>query len=209
VTNGGSNGWPTGSGAGEAKLDPRYASYSATHSGNLLATGEEVIPRFLLSVTAIASSSQQLRLTFFTARKSETVTQVRMITSTTAAAATPSLCRIGLYSVDGYGNGVLVAATPSDTTLFAAATTAYTKSFTSAYAKVAGQRYALGALVVSGTTMPTMAGIGADISPGGRTEMSLAPRLSGSLSSQADLPASFTDAGLTASQVMCYGAVLP
>ena len=164
---------------------------------NLLTVGEETFTRDF-ATTSTGMTSQALRLTYFTARKTETTTQVRVLT-------TPTLCRVGLYSIASNGDGTLVASTANDTTLFAAASTAYTKSWSVAYAKVSGQRYAIGVLVVSSVTVPTI--IAALLNTA--TEPAIDPRLSGSLGAQSDLPSSFTSASVAAASSRPYAAVLP
>lgn len=173
-----------------------------------LTTGEETFPRSFAASNIVPSTSGSLRLSFFTAKKTETTTQVRVYSGGTAAGATPTLCRIGLWTVDSSDNSVsLVASTANDTALFAATNTAYTKSWSSSYAKVAGQRYALGILVVTGAAGPTYPGLIVGI--GFTAEMAVAPRLTGTLTSQTDLPSSFTSAGLTTSVNRYYAAILP
>lgn len=173
-----------------------------------LTTGQETFNRSWAQSNILPSTSGTLRLTFFSARKSETSTQVRVCSGGTAAAATPTLCRIGLWTVDSSDNSVsLVANVANDTTLFAAQNTAYTRSWASSYAMVAGQRYALGILVVTGAASPTFPGL---VVGGGLTaESAIAPRITGSLASQTDLPSSFTSAGLTTSTNRYYAAILP
>jgi len=60
--------------------------------GNRLTVGESTIGRFNVNSGSITMTSQSLRLAYFTARKSETVASVRLI-SGTAAGATPTLGR--------------------------------------------------------------------------------------------------------------------
>jgi len=183
-------------------LDP--SSIDPTVS--LLTVGQETVPRFSVAAATGSMVSQSLRLTFFTARTSETVTQVRQWTGTTAAGATPSLCRLGLYSVAANGDIALVASTPNDTTLFAAANTAYTKSFSASYALATGLRYALGILVVSAAAMPSFYSAAAALSA---TELATAPRLAAAVAAQADLPASVVAASLGLSALAFYSVVLP
>lgn len=173
--------------------------------GNFLATGEESVSRELAMTAAAGGTSGQLRLAYFTARKSETSTQVRVYTGGTQAAATPSLCKIGIYSIAANGDGTLVASTANDTTLFANTSTAYTRSWSASFAKVAGQRYAIAPLVVSATTMPTF--LGSIISSG--TEAFVAPAVAGVISSLSDLPASFVAASVSTSGQRIYAAILP
>lgn len=172
---------------------------------DLLTVGEETFDRLPASSTSQNPSSGQLRLTFFTARKSETTTQVRLYTGTTAAGATPTLCRIAMYEVDSSGNGTLVASTANDTSLFGGSPqTGFTRSWTAPYAKVAGRRYAIGPLVVTGATMPTFQGATQQA-----VEGAVAPRINGLLSGLSDIPSSFTEAGLNGSGQRIYMAVLP
>lgn len=178
-----------------------------TVDGSLLTSGEETLRRDEITSTAVTQATGVLRLSYFTARKTETVTQARVIVAGTAAAATPTLVRYGLYLIDGADGGTLVASTANDTTLLAATNTAYAKAFSVSYAKLAGQRYALGLLVVSGAATPSMFGVGAAINH--TAEHAIAPRLSATITGQADLPASFVAGGLTASALRLYGVVAP
>jgi len=174
---------------------------------NLLTVGQETRPRDMfvwgVSTLAVGAASGSMRGTQFVARKSETVTQVRVYTNTTAAAATPTLCRIGLYSVASNGDHTLIASTPNDTTLFAAASTGYTKSFSVSVAVVAGQRYSLCYLVVSGAATPTFIGIP------GAIEMGAAPSHVTRIDAQTDLPSTIAAGSLSGAGSVMYGAILP
>ena len=177
--------------------DPRIA-------GNLLAVGEEIYPRMFCNGTSTATNAT-MRLSYFTARNTETVNSIRLATGGTAAAATPTLIRLGIYSVDAVGNCTLVASTANDTTLFAASSTSYTKALSAPWMKVAGQRYALGVLVVTAATAPSL--VGNVIANG--NEMGMAPRLSGTAGGRSDLPASLVPANVGDSPNMIYAALLP
>jgi hypothetical protein len=175
--------------------------------GSALASGEATMPRWAATASTTMSTGA-LRLTFFTATKTETVNNVRIVTTGTAAGATPSLIRVGLYSVDSSGNLTLVASTANDTTLLAATNTQYGKALSAGYAKVAGQRYALGLLVVTAAAAPTvlgntMAGSGSEFGSGAL------PRLTGFISAQSDLPATITGASITDSTGFLYAVVKP
>lgn len=177
---------------------------------NSLSSGQETVPRMMAASTAaVGLNSQALRLAYFTSRRAFTTSQVRVISGSTAAAATPTLVRLGLYLIDGSDGGTLVASTVNDTALFAATFTAYTRSWSAPYAMVQGQRYALGALVVSGVAVPNLMGM--NFGAGINSEMNLAPRLTAQIVGQADLPASFLAASISASVVsgMAYGVILP
>src|SRR5690348_15455141 len=162
---------------------------------NLISSGEETVPRDNSRETTLTIASQNLRLTYFTARKTETTTPVRTLTGGTAAAAAPTLCRVGLYLIDPTsGDGTLVAAIANDTTLWAATNTPYTRSWIAPYAKIAGQRYALGYTITTGVATPTF--VGASAAGGVATEAGQDPRLAGLLTGQADLPNNFSGASV-------------
>lgn len=182
------------------------ASPGGSLLSNQLASGEETYDRrHILTNTGISLTSQLLRLTYFTARKSETTAQVRINSGTTAAAATPTLVRIGLYLIASNGDGTLVASVPNDTSLMSVANTGYTRSWSTPYAKISGQRYAVGVLLVSATTVPTICGG----TMNAVNEPAASPRLSAAISGQTDLPASFTDASVLTTGSSPYAAVLP
>jgi hypothetical protein len=179
---------------------------------NPLTVGHESVNRSQLASysTALTLTTQVLRLTYFSARKTETTTQVRVMTGTVAAGATPTLCRIGLYAVDDSGNATLVASTSNDTTLFAATATVYTRNWSTPYAMVDGQRYALAWLVVTAATAPSVAGVSFAGTAQIRAEMAMSPRINGAIASQSDLPSTFTAAAVSAAaDFVPYGVVLP
>jgi hypothetical protein len=183
---------------------------SQDEANKLTTGGDAVMPRWLVNVSTNATGSGNLRLTCFTARLTRSTTQVRFPTGNTAAGATPTLVRVGLYiivpdtTVNAVPQYTLVAAIANDTTLMAAANTDYTRSWTAAYQLQAGQRYALGLLVVTAAAAPTVCGYGcADAA-----ELAMAPRLTGQLAGQSDLPATFADTALAASGSSMYAALL-
>lgn len=185
-------------------IDARYGlALSAA-----LAGGDETTARELATSNTGPSTSTSMRLTYFTARRSETTTQVRTFSGTNAAGATPTLCRIGLYLIDASDNATLVASTANDTALWAATNTAYVRSWSTPYAKIAGQRYALGLLVVTGATAPSWPST-LSVASGLTAEMAQLPRLGGVLPTQSDLPGSFLNASVTSSAIRYYGVILP
>ncbi len=185
--------------------DAAWSQFTTATAFEQLATGEETLSRlFLTSAAAVAPTSGQLRLTYFTARKTETTTQVRVYTGNTAAAATPTLCRLGLYAIDANSDATLVAAIANDTALFAASLTDYTRSWTTPYRKIAGQRYALGVLVISGATMPSFCGQSLAIA----TEAASPPVITKTLAGQSDLPATFLNSATVASGQRLYAALI-
>lgn len=152
-----------------------------------LLVGQSTMDRSDIASSAVSMVSGFLRLTHFTAVRDEPITQVDIFTGTTAASATPTLCRMGLYKVEDSGDLTLIASTANDTTLFAAASTKYTKSFTESNVTLEkGVRYAFGVLIVSAAAMPTMQGKNNVIAG----IMAYPPLLATQVSGQADLPAS-------------------
>jgi len=175
------------------------------YDDSTLSVGESVYSRKAIQSTGLSTSSGSLRMTFFTAGKTETVTQVRMISGGTAAAATPTLVRVGIYQVDdATGDLTLVASTPNDTTLLAATNTVYTKALSAPFTKYKGTRYAVGLLVVTAVATPTM--VGNNGAPA--SEVFQAPHMA-AYSAQTDLPATITDASLTSGASIIYFVLLP
>lgn len=174
---------------------------------DLLVSGEEAVPRRLVLATNLTMSTQLLRVTYFTARKTETISQVKMVSGGTAAAATPTLVRIGIWTADLDG-GLLsqVAATPNDTALLASTSTAYTKALSASFTKQAGQRYGIGLLVVTAAAAPTMQ---ASVPQLLAAEGKIQPALGTSVGSQADLPASAAAGTLNAASNQVYFVLLP
>ena len=170
-----------------------------------LTVGQSTMPRMAISAANLPSGNGNLRVTYFTARKSETVTQVRVPCGTAAVGAT--LARIGLYSVDpGTGDLTLVASTPNDTGLWIVANTAYTKAFSASYAVTRGSRYAVGLIVVGTSTAPVFMGTG----PGGAsTEFGVAPRLCAVRTGRTDLDATIAAANLSDTTGRYYAVLLP
>ena len=167
--------------------------------------GAETVPR-VNATTTVTNTTGQLRLSYFTAPNSSTVTKAIICTGTTAAGATPTLIRLGLYAVATNGDLTLVASTPNDTTLLASASLVYIKSLSASYLMISGQRYALGYLIVSAAAMPIIVGtFPAAISP----LATLSPRLCATVTGLADLPASILSASLTATTAMPWLAVQP
>lgn len=180
--------------------------------GDALTLGVSTMPRGQAASGASQTlSNQSLRLSYFTSTKSFTSTQVKFVSGATAAAATPTLVRLALYSIAANGDATLVASTVSDTALFATINTSYTRSWSVPVALVAGQRYAVAGLCVTGAAAPSLAGqLFFNGSGAGGTEAGqVAPRLSGFVAGQADLPASFAAGSITDLGSRAYVAILP
>lgn len=150
------------------------------------ATSMDVFSRSI-PVVSIGNTSGTARVTYFTATHNLTVSQITFV-SGSAASSGLTLARFGLYDATS-----LVARTASDTTLFNATTTAYTRSFDTAggfpatFDLVAGTRYGV-AMIVVGTTAGSVLGV-SHLAASGAAFLALSPRVSGLANSQADLPA--------------------
>ena len=166
-----------------------------------LTTGESTRPRGL-STAGVSTGSGNLRLTYFTAAKTETTASVRTVCTALGTSAT--LQRIGIYSIDGSGNLTLIASTASDTSLWIAAAS-YTKALSASFSKVRGTRYAVGILYVGGGTAPSLSGL----LPTNATEDGQPPRLSGFLTSQTDLPATVAVGNILDTSNNHYAVLLP
>jgi hypothetical protein len=171
-----------------------------------LSIGESTLSRRLVAYNTLGSTNGFLRLTYFTARKTETITQIRVLTGATGAVGATSAL-IGVYSVNPVNGDLSLLASVSDTSLFATAQTAYTRTLSSSVSKVRGQRYAIGFLVVGTTVAPTYPGIsgGLPSSEIGGQE----PKLAGFVASQTELPSSLTASQVANHTQQFYAVLLP
>jgi hypothetical protein len=169
-----------------------------------LSSGEATLPRRMVGSSTISISNGSMRLTYFTARKSETIASIRTATGAVAAAGA-TLARVGIYSVASNGNLTLVASIANDTTLWIATNTQYTRSLSASFAKQRGQRYAVGVLIVGSSTAPQFCGQGV-LPP---TEAVVAPRLAGLSISHTDLPATVAAASVSDGGLSIYTALVP
>jgi hypothetical protein len=173
------------------RLSSAVATYAAiAASANQPSSVVDAFVRGEAGVNTIGITSGTMKMTFFTPLVTTSITQITFA-SGNAAASGLTLARFGLYTFDET-TATLVARTASDTTLFAAINTAYTRSLDStggyptSYTLTAGVRYGV-ALLVVGTTTPTIPGrqINISVAP-------LTPRMSGDSSGRTDLPTTTT-----------------
>jgi hypothetical protein len=177
-------------------------SYAADQeTANRVTSGVEVFSRETAATTT-AMTTGVLRLTYFTAYADMTVASLKTATGATAA-ATPTTCKMGLYSIDGSGNLTRIGITANDTTVWNATTTAFTKALTSSVAITKGTRYVFAALYV-GTTAPVLVARTVSQAIGNGNN-----RLMGSLAAQTDIPASITAGSVAVAGVQVYGELLP
>lgn len=178
--------------------DARLSSNVPLLPGMMLRWGEsstaalDVPLRGGMAVAQVTVASGTAIFHFFTPLTTITVSQITMGCHS-AAASGLTLARMGLYTFDE-SVATLVARTASDTTLFTATRTLYTRSLDTAggypatYTLQAGVRYGV-AVIAVGTTGPSLSGIGSLAEITG-----LAPRVAASRASQTDLPASVSNA---------------
>jgi len=175
----------------DARLSSAIATYSSlAANANSSTSVIDIFPRGEQSGQATVITSGTLWITFFTPAVTLNVSSITM-GSTQTAGASLTLARMGLYTFDET-TATLVARTASDTTLFTSTLTTYQRSFSTvgsfpaSYTCNAGTRYGVGVIVV-GTTMPSIG-----IRPVNISIAALTPRMSGTLTSQSDLPTSAT-----------------
>lgn len=150
------------------------------------------------SSAAIQPASGAVSLSFFNAKKTETINTLTVSTGSVAAAATPTVIRFGVYNVDSNDNCTdLAANTANDLALLVATQTAYSKALAAPWNKVAGRRYAFAQIVVSAAATPIMCG--STIISNNLTQAFAmqTPRRFARLNGQSDLPASITAASMT------------
>lgn len=175
----------------------------------ILASGEETSPRTNLTHLNGAAVSGTLYLSYFTAQKTETITQVTTTTGSTSAGATQTLSRIGVYSEAANGDLTLVASTANDTALWRTTYTDYTKSFSSSWTKQAGQVYAVATLIVTAAALPTWLGLNAPSVGILGQKLSTRPRICGTFVSQTDLPSTVANGNIGQSTQPVYALILP
>lgn len=175
--------------------------------GNAI-SGVESFPRWACGTFTVGlGASGTARFVYWTQAMTRTISTLVTASGGTAAAATPTLCRIGLYAVAPNGDLTLVARCASDTAMYAGTQTEYARALATAggypasYTLLAGQRYAGAVLVTSGTTMPTLTG-----TAGLTALISRAPKIAAAKTGETDLAASYTDASLVSSGSLFYMA---
>lgn len=178
------------------------------------------------STNVPAISSGAVHLSYFRARKTVTITKLATLIGSVAAAATPTVARMGLYSVAT--NGDLTAVCETDNIATAGCTEVTSSWVTNtnvrfganAFAEYAaplsgahlglptsftvhaGSMYAWAPIVVSAAAVPSFYGNNT-----GSPAWARSPRISGLITGQADIPATITAAsvGKTTNHVYGYG----
>lgn len=180
----------------------RYDSAPRPQLDDVLIAGQVVPTREVPIATTIGpAASGYLQLTCFTADKTESINTLTAYTGSVAAGATPTVCRMGVYSVAADDSIALLTSTANDTTLWSATFNAYPKALTTPFAKVAGQRYAVGLLCVTAATLPQFHGISYGTTTIANTLVSIPPARLNRVTGQADLPASVAAGGFNSDRV--------
>lgn len=163
--------------------------------------GNETCSRLQVNSSAIAVVSQSLNLTYFTATKSATVSQVAVeVGGTPASGGLAAYIGIGLYLQNADGSLTLVASTSgSNQSAFQSADAAVTLNLSSSVFVTAGRRYAIGLLVNSSNTLPTFRGIDSK-----SLSLAASPVLALRVTGQTSLPASIASGSLTNGAVFIY-----
>lgn len=172
-----------------------------------LNVGECTVDRGVVNASNITMTTQLLRLAYFTSVRTEPIGNVRIYATGTAAAATPSLVRAGIWEagLDGQLRS-LVASTTNDTALLATINTAYTVPLTVPFTKTEGRRYAFGLLVVTAAAAPTTV---SNSFAGLASEVAQIPRQAANISGQTDLPATAAVGSLADTTARIFGMLLP
>lgn len=153
-------------------------------------SGATVTPGVLRSTTSVATFEPMLatgtvslsgggtQYTFFTSPISFTTTQIRYAIATSVSSS-GSGTSIGLYSVDASDNGTLIASISSTTLFSTGGGQTITKSWAASASIVAGQRYAVGFLNITGSGTVILAASGTQNSSMNSigNEISLVPRV--------------------------------
>lgn len=169
---------------------------SLSDAGHSIPGRAETIPR-VAAQASITLTSGTMLLGYLTPGMDIASASSLIVYSGTAASATMTLGRLGLYSVDASGNLTLVQGSASDTSLLAAANTEYVKAITGTVV-ARGVRLAVGILAV-GTTAGSVRG-----ASGIAALTSSVVRMAAAVTGQSDLPASVAVGSLTSSGNVPY-----
>lgn len=178
----------------------------ADHFGVALVNGCGSLPVRRGNVSVPLTTSGTLWLSYFRAPKTMTATKLRMYTGGTPAGPTPTLVKFGLFSVATNGDLTLSGVTANTTSALSVASTAYTLNMLSNVLLVPGQWYATAVLVVTGAALPSVAGIAA--AGASSMVMSEAPRITGSLLAQTDIPSSIAAGTVVAGSLSIWTTIL-
>lgn len=145
--------------------------------------------------------------TYFTSTVAGTFTKLRSVTGGTAAAATPSLNKMALYSVAANGDMTRKAITAHAATTWDTINTRYDIATVASYTVAVGERLAFAILCVTAGAAPTLLGRTLSGTAVG-AEAAVQPRISAQLAGQSDLGATVLDSAVASSVNLFYGALI-
>lgn len=151
-------------------------------------------PREVGVTGTLVTVSGNLMLSYFRPPRAFTAANIAFYSTATAAGATPTLVKFGLFSVAANGDLTLIGVTASDTAIFSAANTRYSRALLTPVALTAGVTYASAMLLTTAAALPTLLSPNA-LSPTA-SALSQTPRLSGSIAGQTDISASYASASV-------------
>lgn len=166
--------------------------------------GQEIAPKDLFTSDSVALVSGQVSFNYFTAYDTQDVTALRTYTGTTAAGATPTLCKMGLYSVAANGDLTLMAATANTNTLWNSANASHQANLTAPQKVIKGNRYAFGLIIVTAAALPTVPSRSVPIVLSGVAS----PRTFAQLTGQTDLPNAVAAGVLSNGATARYGVLV-
>ena len=197
-----------GIGNGAVFLSTPRAAASGLDSGLIggsLTAGVANQDRVTGPVANTAVGNQVLYLSYVTSPKVFTAANHAMYSSATAAAATPTTVKFGLFTVAANGDLTRVAITANQTSTFVVPNTRYPWPYLASVGIVPGQVYASGWLIDSAVAMPTVIGPTA-LTPTA-TAWSQAPKLNGVITAQTDIAATYTAGQVAASALRHYAEI--
>lgn len=171
--------------------------------GEPLGTVGEIVPwRHRLVSNTIGSLAGVVHLQYFQASRTETITTLTTFTGTTAAAATPTLCRMGTYTVADNGDLNLAAATANKPALWSTANATCPDTLITPWNKTAGLWYATALLCVTAAAAPNFHGAPMAGTSIINTLVRTSPVTVGRLAGQTDLPDHISAASLVGFQAV-------
>lgn len=155
------------------------------------------------AIQSTSFNSGVLRIAFARAKRVKTITRLASCCAAAWSSTTPTLCRMGVFSVDPTTYDMtLLARVANDTTLWSSANTVYKRNFDTAggypssFTTTVGAIYGMALLRVTTGSMPTFSGCAwtAGNIPG---DSDLGDMISRVVNSQTDIASSYTFAQTT------------
>jgi hypothetical protein len=172
--------------------------------GYKITGGMGIVPtRHGHGTVTLTGTSGWMHLHYFRAPRTQLLSRWDLATVSQAYAATPTLIRGGLYTIDSLGNLTQAAASPNDTTLGAVGNTKFGKAFSTPLEVYFGLWYVFGFLAVTATTPANL--LGPALAGASNIAMNSDPRANGVVTGLSDLPASVAFGSVAASNIALWG----